>query len=95
MNQDFQNMMAELKKEYIQELPDKISHLESLMSPPNQAELESEFHKLKGTGKTYGLPEVTEICEKAEDYCETGKDGWEAVSQTAIDELKKVVEQYS
>ncbi|MEM7011745.1 MAG: protein kinase [Verrucomicrobiota bacterium] len=28
-----------------------------------------EFHKLKGTGTTYGVPEVTELCEKMETLC--------------------------
>ena len=95
MNQDFQNMMAELKKEYISELPAKINYIETLIEQSNQTELENEFHKLKGTGKTYGVPEVSIICEKAEEACNSNAMNWLEVSRDANLELKNVVKLYS
>jgi HPt (histidine-containing phosphotransfer) domain-containing protein len=95
MNQDFKNMMAELKTEYLIELPDKINYIETLLEQTNQVELENEFHKLKGTGKTYGVPEVTDICEIAEEACTSNVENWLDVSQNAILELKNVVKLYS
>ena len=95
MNQDFQNMMAELKTEYLKELPDKVKYIETLLAQSNQTELENEFHKLKGTGKTYGVPEVTDICEIAEEACTSGTENWLEASGNAILELKNVIKLYS
>lgn len=54
-------LLLQMQAEYLEELPDKISHLEQLLQKKNIHALEDEFHKLKGTGATYGLPEITEI----------------------------------
>jgi hypothetical protein len=43
--------------------------LRKLLSVNDYRTLRDEFHKLKGTGKTYGLPEVTELCEICEVIC--------------------------
>lgn len=32
-------------------------------------ELKDAFHKLKGTGKTYGLPEISELAAVVEEAC--------------------------
>lgn len=59
-------VMQELKVEYLEKFPQKIALLKRLTEAKDYVGLESEYHKLKGTGKTYGFPEVSTVCEKLE-----------------------------
>ncbi len=65
----FQEMMDQLKKEYIASLPHKIEELELKFAKKDAQNLGEDFHKLKGTGKTYGLPEVSQLAEVLEFLC--------------------------
>jgi HPt (histidine-containing phosphotransfer) domain-containing protein len=64
--------LAELKVEYRSQFPTKIRTLESAFQKEDWLKLADELHKLKGTGKTYGFPEVSSVCEALEDYCRLG-----------------------
>lgn len=64
--QKLSEVLAELKAEYLQSLPVKIAKLEKLLAEEAWSDLTEEFHKLKGTGKTYGFPEISILCEKLE-----------------------------
>lgn len=59
-------VLGELKEDYLKKLPHKIANIKSLIECQNWECLEDEYHKLKGTGKTYGFPEISVICEKLE-----------------------------
>ncbi len=61
--------MKQLKLEYVDSLPEKGKRLVLFFQKNQLAELESEFHKMKGTGKTYGLPEVSLLAEILEKIC--------------------------
>ncbi len=63
-------VLGELKAEYLKKLPTKIEHLKGLVSGEDWKALEDEYHKLKGTGKTYGFPEISIVCEKLEFLCQ-------------------------
>ena len=69
---DIENLMKELRQTYLDGLPEKLQSLSDLKDQKNWSELENEFHKLKGTGRTYGLPEVTRIGELMEKICKQG-----------------------
>lgn len=77
-------MMAELRTEYVASMPEKIIEIKKLSgvgdaagvsaspvtnSACDAAALREIFHKLKGSGKTYGLPEVSELFEVCEKLC--------------------------
>lgn len=62
----FQDVMAGLKKEYIESIPEKIAEIRSLHKTKNYPALRDAFHKLKGSGQTYGLPEITQIATPVE-----------------------------
>ena len=64
-----EEMMAELQKEYLASFPNKISAIKAHAEENNMDELKNDFHKLKGTGLTYGIPEVSELALKMEDLC--------------------------
>jgi HPt (histidine-containing phosphotransfer) domain-containing protein len=63
------DVLAELKGEYVQRFPAKMIKLRGLFDQQNWTDLTQEFHKLKGTGRTYGFPEVSVVCEALENIC--------------------------
>jgi HPt (histidine-containing phosphotransfer) domain-containing protein len=66
-------LLSELKQEYISAFPAKIERLKTLTLSQDWAALSEEYHKLKGNGKTYGLPEISVLCEQME-YLTLNKD---------------------
>ena len=66
-----QEVLAGLQKTYLASMPEKISLIESLFKAGDLEKLETEYHKLKGTGRTYGLPEFTQLGATLERICET------------------------
>lgn len=63
---NFDDMMKQMKVKYIKELPSKIENLKVLVEQKNFDDLESFFHKFKGSGSSYGLPEISEYGAKYE-----------------------------
>ena len=63
------NLLAELQKEYLESLPEKISGIQDLINKNEFELVETEFHKLKGTGRTYGVPEISRVGELGEKAC--------------------------
>lgn len=84
------DILAELRKTYLDALPARADLIESLFNKGEYSEVETEFHKLKGTGKTYGLPEVTAIGEVAERLCENGSTSADESVPAALRALRKV-----
>lgn len=68
----FQDMMAGLKKEYVASIPEKIAEIESLKKSQNLSALRDAFHKLKGSGQTYGLPEISQVAAPVEGLFKIG-----------------------
>lgn len=62
-------LLAELQKEYVASIPNKIATISEYWRTQNLEDLQTEYHKLKGTGRTYGLPEVTQLGEALEALC--------------------------
>lgn len=65
----FEEMLKSLQKEYLSSIPEKIKVIEALISAGETHDIREAFHKLKGTGRTYGLPEVSEMAEVVEQIC--------------------------
>ncbi len=84
------DVLAELKKTYIDALPARAALIEQLHAKRQYAEVEVEFHKLKGTGKTYGIPEVSSIGEIAERLSETAGPVADEAIVSAVSCLRKV-----
>ena len=64
--QKLSTVLQELKEEYLQKFPQKIDKLKNLTQAQDWTGLEEEYHKLKGTGKTYGFADISLVCEKLE-----------------------------
>jgi HPt (histidine-containing phosphotransfer) domain-containing protein len=63
------DLLKSLHQEYISALPEKLTKIEQQIQRQDRDSLRESFHKLKGTGMTYGLPEVSQVGEVAEDIC--------------------------
>ena len=59
MNLD--DVLAKLQKTYIKNMPEKLQLMKTHINAKDFKALREEFHKIKGTGRTYGLPEVTDL----------------------------------
>lgn len=62
-------MLKSLQADYLASIPAKIKEIEQFIAAANGDALREAFHKLKGTGKTYGLPEISELGAAVERIC--------------------------
>ena len=69
MSTDFEALIKELRVDYLKSFPEKIATLQKFFAEKNWPSLENEFHKIKGTGKTYGVPEMSDVCGLMENIC--------------------------
>jgi HPt (histidine-containing phosphotransfer) domain-containing protein len=88
-------LLADLKKDYIADLPNKITLITALLKSGDSDLLETEFHKLKGTGQTYGVPEVTRLGEMIESICQKPKAQRDPLIVLALELLTKIFVAYS
>lgn len=71
-NGSLEEVLAGLQKSYLASLPEKIANIDSLWRAGEMEKLRTDYHKLKGTGRTYGLPEVSKLGEALERLCDKG-----------------------
>jgi HPt (histidine-containing phosphotransfer) domain-containing protein len=65
----FEDLLKSLQVDYVAALPKKIAIIKSQIHAADLPALRESFHKFKGTGRTYGLPEVSELAEAVERLC--------------------------
>lgn len=65
----FEEMLRSLEREYLSSLPEKVKIITAQIEAGDNSNLRESFHKLKGTGRTYGLPEVSELGALVESIC--------------------------
>ena len=86
----FAAMMEQLKEEYIQSLPEKIELIEAHLQTNSSESLREDFHKLKGTGKTYGIPEISTLAASVEEVCISSPQLAATVAQQALPILRDI-----
>jgi chemotaxis protein histidine kinase CheA len=62
----FAEMMKKLQQEYLASMPARLVRIHEQIRIRDIEALRGEFHKLKGTGRTYGFDAVSEVAEIAE-----------------------------
>lgn len=87
-------ILAELKAEYRTQFPRKLQKLRTVFDGGDRDALREEFHKLKGTGKTYGFPEVSILCEVMEHACARGTAD-AAMIESALSVLNRMQEKWA
>ena len=88
----FDSMMEELQKEYVAELPEKMKDIKSKWKSQEWDMLRDHFHKLKGTGKTYGVPEISLLGEVVEKICLNSQDKVNETIPVALRLLQDIYE---
>ena len=66
---NFDELLKTLHQDYLASLPKKISLIESQITAGAVTDLRESFHKLKGTGRTYGMPEISDLAALVEAVC--------------------------
>jgi len=59
-------MMKKMREKYLADLKTKTAELQKMVDDKDHTALESFFHKLKGSGASYGLPQFTDFGAKYE-----------------------------
>jgi len=95
MSTDFESLIKELRVDYLKSFPEKIANLNDFFSKKDWEKLENEFHKIKGTGKTYGIPEMSEICGLMEGLCRNNLPSVEKCFPLAIQIIKIIENAYN
>lgn len=65
----FDDLLKSLHQDYLKSIPDKILLIAEQVKAQDTSNVRESFHKLKGTGKTYGFPEVSELAAMVESIC--------------------------
>ena len=65
----FNYMLEKLKLNYLKDLNVKVNKLTGFIGhiESKSEEIQTFYHQLKGSGATYGVPEISEIGKKFED----------------------------
>lgn len=66
----FEETLSQLRKAYLGAIPEKSAAIESHRRAGDVKAVRTEFHKLKGTGLTYGFPEISRLAELGEKICD-------------------------
>jgi HPt (histidine-containing phosphotransfer) domain-containing protein len=91
---ELNTLFAELRTEYLETFDEKIDQIQRIWQSYDSKSLESEFHKIKGTGSTYGIKEATQLAEVMEDLCHQGTPQLGMCVLLSIDILVKIRKQY-
>lgn len=84
------DLLRELQLEYIQGIPEKIEELKAFSAQNDFENLLNAFHKLKGSGKTYGLPEVSVLGEFFEGWLREKKEKAIPFAKKASEILERI-----
>lgn len=87
---NFENMMTQLRKEYVSTLPDKIQTIRHFLNSDDALGVREVFHKLKGTGATYGVPELSTLGEALETFVQSHPKDLKNAVPDALDLLNLV-----
>lgn len=91
---ELNTLFAELKAEYLETFTEKITTIEKAWQAKNRKQLESEYHKIKGTGATYGVNEATQVAEVLETLCHEGSNKLGMCVLVSIHLFKKIENHY-
>lgn len=87
---DIHELLKQLHQDYLNALPDKLKTIRSQAEASDVDSLRDSFHKLKGTGRTYGMPEVSELAEVVEQLCKTKPTHASQAAATALMLLSEI-----
>lgn len=83
-------LLADLKKEYLAALPTRIIDLREQLNRADFDTLQDSFHRLKGSGKTYGVPDLSKLGELGEKICRDRRENIAAAIPLLLDLITHV-----
>jgi hypothetical protein len=84
--------MEELKADYLVQLPEKWNVIHTAAVASDRISLRTEYHKIKGAGKTYGYPEVSLLGEVMEKICDLNPEDLDLWVKRSLELLEKTIE---
>lgn len=84
-NSNIDSIIHDLKQDYIAHFPKRLQLIAQLIEEKNLEQLQSEFHKLKGNGKTLGFQWISVLSGNIEDLIKTKS------SSTCFDEIEPLL----
>lgn len=89
----FEDLMKKMRQDYLTNLHSQLEDLQK-MTPPEEhlQSLESFFHKLKGSGASYGLPQISDYGAKYEQSAKEKNFG-QIDLEKSIQELQELLAQ--
>jgi HPt (histidine-containing phosphotransfer) domain-containing protein len=87
---DVDELFQQLRREYLTESKHRLAELRASLNgfqsgdPGALASLKTHFHRLAGSGGSYGFPEISALAKEAELWVATGP----ALDQAAVSKLK-------
>jgi len=88
-------LLQELKQDYLNGLPSVISEIKAALVSQDWEAIEKHFHRLAGSGQTYGLPEITVVGRKVEDYLQKNSNPSHEFLEKALSELEMTLKRAS
>lgn len=88
---DFNEILSNLRNEYIQQIGEDISLLISRLKEGSfdGPDIRNIAHKIRGSAGTYGIPELSELAAKAEDELKKDEPSGELLRQIG-EEMEKL-----
>ena len=86
----FDELLKTLQRDYLTSIPQKIEVIRKQIADKSVNDLRESFHKLKGTGRTYGIPEVSELAAAIEEICIDFPDSAVASAAHALELLTEI-----
>jgi HPt (histidine-containing phosphotransfer) domain-containing protein len=86
-------LFQQLRREYLSESEERLAELRAGLSgfqnrnPGALASLKTHFHRLAGSGGSYGFPEISALAKEAELWVATGP----ALDETAVARLQETI----
>lgn len=62
------DILDELRKDYLNSLPEIIKEIRVALEEQDWEVIEKHFHRFAGSGQTYGLPDITTVGRGIETY---------------------------
>lgn len=95
-NNPAQELLDQLKNEFVEELPSRIEEIENLLlgldKSDNYEEIYRAVHSLKGSGGVHGIQIITVICHQLESYMEAQYEAGSLNTKQCIDHSLKYID---
>lgn len=89
---NIQQMLLKLKKDYLADIPSKIEDIKKQFAAKDHEELKNSFHKLKGSGTTYGVQPMSTLCYRLESTYKIQPEKIDEEAMALIFELFKAIQ---